>query len=722
MANGNPFYEYEQTPYVPQYAPYPVEQYGKAATMVQDRADQSIAAWNQLDVLSANFKDQLGENDQHIADEARKIIDDELGELVAQKKWFDIDYLLPEVYKKAIGKNRDLTFSMQQYKKIKEGELLRQEYGAEGIDFNDPKNHRSVVVDPQTGEKQYIPYTLDVKREAKHSLIAQQLLAGMPQESIQEAFKDMGDGWEESITTSGISRTRVNRVAKETIDAFKDADPQFVKVMAHKAGVNVAGMSGDEAEQALIDYYKSQGVDGEAIIDEEVYNYIRKSNEKLISTSVGISSRRSVTGDGDGTGNDPKNKYNGMFEKPGVIDVTDIAKSQKDLDRKIADLRASGDDDGADFLERQKDVIYNAFLKDNPKYEDIAKSQPVYGDSKVDAFVKGILSAKTTFGASMGNYLIDPAVEFASDITAGTKGPKPRKPQIVDTHNEKGIRRNIDRELTVENLSSWLGKDVSEQEAANIRAHTYDYYKWQNAGGIKMNKDFDEYLSIGDPIEDVVQVFEDSDVSKEITYFVKQMDLAQLGDYDIVTNDGKESGDINPRNLEYVGMAYGGPNRPPQIEVFDTKEEDPEKQTIRLIPRTNNDGLTNFIFEHMGEAGAIQAINYGYWDRKITKPTNVAPGINIVPVEDSMIEFYLERDDKIDITIGDYIGSLMPVKGDDDYKSRERYTNYKYNSYLTKHEWDGTTKSMQEIMNKTLTGGKELIAIAQQIYKANQMK
>ncbi|MBT7349167.1 hypothetical protein HN803_00005, partial [candidate division WWE3 bacterium] len=270
---ANPFYEYQPTLYVQQYAPYPVQQYGQAAQAIQGRVDTNIAAWNELDVLSANFKDQLGVNDQYHADEARKIIDDELGALIDQKKWLDIDYKLPEVYKKAIGKNRDLIFSMQQFKKMQEGVQLKQEYGAEGVDFNDPANHTSVVTDPATGEKQYIPYTLDVEKEAKHSIIAQQLLGGMPQESIQEAFKDMGEGWEESITRSGISRSRLNRVAKETVDAFKDADPQYLKVEAHKAGINVAGMSGDEAEQALVDYYNSQGLNGQAIVDKNVYDY-----------------------------------------------------------------------------------------------------------------------------------------------------------------------------------------------------------------------------------------------------------------------------------------------------------------------------------------------------------------------------------------------------------------------------------------------------------------
>ena len=725
MANGNPFYEYEQTPYVPQYAPYPVEQYGKAATMVQDRADQSIAAWNQLDVLSANFKDQLGENDQHIADEARKIIDDELGELVAQKKWFDIDYLLPEVYKKAIGKNRDLTFSMQQYKKIKEGELLRQEYGAEGIDFNDPKNHRSVVVDPQTGEKQYIPYTLDVKREAKHSLIAQQLLAGMPQESIQQAFVDQGEGWEESITTSGISRARVNRVAKETVDAFKDADPQYLKVEAHKLGINVAGMSGDEAEAALIDYYDKQGMNGQAMVDENVYNYIRKANEKLISTSTGISSRQSATSRGDGSGSD-KNKYNGIYEKEGFIDVADIAKSQKDLDNKIVDMRREGNDVGADFLQRQKDIMLNTFISQNPKYADIYKNKPTSGDEYVDALVADIMNPDALGGYAnwLGN-IIDWQYEKSPLKVVTGKERIPRARTILSNMKITDVGNKVAKELVSENLSQWLGRDVSEQEAKKIKDYAMKYYSWQNSGGIKMNDDFDEFIDSGEKIQDVVQVFEDPDVAKDITYHIQQMNLSQLGNYDIVsskTNKELKNKPINPRDLQYVGMSFGDANNPPEIEVFDTKELDPEKQIIRLTPRTNDDGLVNFIFEHMGEVGQVQAINYKYYNEKITKPIKIAPGISIVPMENSLTTFYLERDDKADITIGDHIMSLMPSPDDKEYNRKKKYASYKYNEYLIKNQWDGTDAELQKIMESTLTGGKELIGLAQDIYRANLKK
>jgi len=730
---ANPFYEYQPTLYVQQYAPYPVQQYGQAAQAIQGRVDTNIAAWNELDVLSANFKDQLGVNDQYHADEARKIIDDELGALIDQKKWLDIDYKLPEVYKKAIGKNRDLIFSMQQFKKMQEGVQLKQEYGAEGVDFNDPANHTSVVTDPATGEKQYIPYTLDVEKEAKHSIIAQQLLGGMPQESIQEAFKDMGEGWEESITTSGISRNRLNRVAKETVDAFKDADPQYLKVEAHKAGINVAGMSGDEAEQALVEYYNSQGMDGQAVVDKNVYDYVRKANEKLISTSTGISSRQVATGTrGNGEGGDPS--YSGIFERVGVIDVKNIAKSQADLDRKISQMKEKGDISGAEFLERQKGVIMNAFIKQNPKYADIYKNKPTSGNEDVDLLVSDIFDSRNTMGNLLGD-IVDVGVNMFNkswepikkavgvDVSGEERKPRFRIP--FAQHSKEIIRSSVDSELYAKNLSGWLGRDVSSTEAEKIRDYAMEYYDWQNSGGIKMDEGFDDFIDNGAPVEDVVQVFSDPKVAKEITYHVKQMDLAQLGDYDIIsakTNKQLKDDPINPRDLEYVGIAYAGPNSPPQIEVFDTKETDPDKQTIRLIPRTNNDGLVNYIFDQMGEEGQVQKINYQYYNEKITRPMEIAPGINIAPVENSLTSFYLERGDETPITIGDYMQSLIPSPDDKGYSSRKKYATHKYNQYLNDNNWDGTDIELQRIMDKTLTGGKELVILAQEIYRANLKK
>jgi len=158
----NPFTKYSPTQYVPGYVPAPIDQYASAISDIEQQHRSNIIAYNELDIALANV--DLGPNDEWIREEAKAGIEGDLSGIVENGRWKDATYLLPQVYKKHFGANKDLIHAEKQTLNVAKAKDMAMQLGPNGINFKPWENFSSIDIDPQTGEKIYNTYDPDVEQ------------------------------------------------------------------------------------------------------------------------------------------------------------------------------------------------------------------------------------------------------------------------------------------------------------------------------------------------------------------------------------------------------------------------------------------------------------------------------------------------------------------------------------------------------------------------------
>jgi hypothetical protein len=257
MANGNPFYTHQPTPYVPQYVPQPIEQFAQAAGAVQGRYDTNIASKNQMDIMAANL--ELSPGDEWLREDMIAGIDTDLDEIIKSGRWQDASYLVPEVFKNRIGGNKGIIWSTKQAAEIaKFKDMYIQSGGDSGAyNFNPGDGFASVVRDPQTGELEYVPYNGDVEKRLDFDKKKEALFNQMPQLTNTTGVVDANNpALIKYVITQGISDGRMRRYLSEAFTRYKETgeyQQEKKALLSPQYGNKDGQMTEEMADQIILD-------------------------------------------------------------------------------------------------------------------------------------------------------------------------------------------------------------------------------------------------------------------------------------------------------------------------------------------------------------------------------------------------------------------------------------------------------------------------------------
>ena len=431
MANGNPFYTHQPTPYVPQYVPQPIEEFAQAAGAIQGRYDTNIASKNQMDIMAANL--ELSPGDEWLREDMIAGIDTDLEEIIKSGRWQDASYLVPEVFKNRIGANKGIIWSTKQAGEIaKFKDMYVQSGGDSGAyNFNPGEGFASVVKNPQTGELEYVPYNGDVEKRLNFDGRKETLFNQMPQLTSKTGMIDADNpSLIKYVTTQGISDYRMRQYLSEAFTRYKETpeyDQEKKALLSPHYGNQDGQMTEEMADEIIIDSLYAVGKEVVGVSSDTQYVTnpaykgkkigVDKSTEAFesidtpaVANNANISPYRIKDKDFDEKGNltslqGISGKTKGMIAGSGLgpflapliapLMIFPLAVGGALAGRKIG--KNSETKEGAELVEAQKWIsgirdsnpymadmndkdVYNSYINANQKLEDVTGKLWVLGD------------------------------------------------------------------------------------------------------------------------------------------------------------------------------------------------------------------------------------------------------------------------------------------------------------------------------------------------------
>lgn len=257
MASYN--YQYQPVEYIPQYAPVNLDAFTKGVQGMQETYDTAVADKDKLEIMKANL--DVDRNSSWIKDDITKNVDAELQKYYDSGRWQDAYYVIPEIYRKYIGTNKDLIHAMNQKKIINETNEMFWKNGGDSANYNFARedDFSSVEINPETGERKYNYFTPgvdpkldpDAKLDALFNEADGYGYTGDITGSSNELFLQY-------ITQHGLDRTQLGNIMKGTYDAFRNSNEgqQMYKRLTSRYYDN---MDKEAAENYMLNYVKASG-------------------------------------------------------------------------------------------------------------------------------------------------------------------------------------------------------------------------------------------------------------------------------------------------------------------------------------------------------------------------------------------------------------------------------------------------------------------------------
>jgi len=578
---ANPFSKYVPGKYVSQYVGLPKEQFAKTLTAEQKAYDVSIAGMNQMTIAIENLDFLPG--DEALRDNLKKGYAAATEEIYKSGRYQDAFYLVPKLATELVVGNQDVIKSLQSSNNAKKAQALAMQYGSDALVFNDPNKHKTININPETGEKTYNVFQVDTQREKNYDGEMQNIIGQMPV-SGGYTFKTLKEGLAAGTTgketSRGISAYTVRKYLPKAMNRYRGTSfyNQQMRKLMEIEGVKTKEEADAIIEQQMLDVGLKQ-VRG--ITDFQPYS----------AASLGLSSGSSKY--------DPSK----VSEAPGVSDKKyPDNQTVKDLENKAQEAKDNGNDGLAKTLLNDIEEAKNSVLNDKERelYENRYKLGSITGNSEKDAEIKEILDIITkpetqriskidlaqSINAIGRNMFVDTPIddiaqEFGREHFLGKNAMRNLNYRpIHDVRFNHKSKRRTDKVFTnralpqINTLSEEFGLSPAEtKKVTDYIKGNWDYY---TSGGYAIEDKMNEAIQTAKSHVKEWQIVG----AEALGHVNKILSNSDFTDFDIVSTSGKSKRNTRKFNNNYVDNP---------LDFFKG-----EKLYIGQITLTDDDGNLSF--------------------------------------------------------------------------------------------------------------------------------